>query len=66
MRNALADAYMRCLPRVERKLVFGPEKALSQQPVTLTEGMYAVSQTFQTLYVISSKLFILVLTVTEW
>lgn len=37
VRNALADAYMRCLPRVECKLVFGPGKAMSQQRVTLTE-----------------------------
>ncbi|RMX53817.1 hypothetical protein pdam_00000467 [Pocillopora damicornis] len=37
VRNALADAYLRCLPRVQRKLTFGPEKTLSQQHVTLTE-----------------------------
>ncbi|XP_020605493.1 protein ELYS-like isoform X4 [Orbicella faveolata] len=37
VRNALVDGYIRCLPRVQRKLVFGPDKPLSRQPITLTE-----------------------------
>lgn len=37
VRNALVDAYIRCLPKVQRKLVFGPDKPVSQQAITLTE-----------------------------
>lgn len=37
VRNALVDGYIRCLPRVQRKLVFGPDKPLSRQRITLTE-----------------------------
>ncbi|XP_078375377.1 protein ELYS-like isoform X3 [Oculina patagonica] len=37
VRNALVDGYIRCLPRVQRKLVFGPDKPLARQPITLTE-----------------------------
>ncbi|CAH3037704.1 unnamed protein product [Porites lobata] len=37
VRNALVDAYYRCLPKVQRKLVFGPDKRLSQQAISLTE-----------------------------
>ena len=27
MRNAIVDGFTKCLPQVERKLIFGPEKA---------------------------------------
>lgn len=36
VRNALVEAYIRCLPRVQRKLMFGPDKP-AHQPKTLTE-----------------------------
>ena len=41
VRNAIVDAYTRCLPRVQRKLVFGPDKP-PQRAITLTEGMFFV------------------------
>ena len=40
VRNALVEAYIRCLPRVQRKLMFGPDKP-AHQPKTLTEGMFS-------------------------
>ena len=43
MRNALVDAYYRCLPNVQRKLVFGPDKRLSQRAISLTEGLFSAS-----------------------
>ena len=46
MRNALVDAYVMCLPRVQRKLVFGPDKSVPQQATTLTEGMFCFRTEF--------------------
>lgn len=36
VRSALVDAHVRCLPRVQRKLLFGPDKP-AHQATTLTE-----------------------------
>ena len=38
VRSALVDAHVRCLPRVQRKLLFGPDKP-AHQATTLTEGI---------------------------
>lgn len=38
VRSALVDAHVRCLPRVQRKLLFGPGKP-AHQATTLTEGI---------------------------
>ena len=38
VRSVLVDAHVRCLPRVQRKLLFGPDKP-AHQATTLTEGI---------------------------
>ena len=43
VRNAIVDRYMKCLPHVQRKLIFGPIRDAGPQLRGRQEGMSAAS-----------------------